>query len=389
MRISMKKITAVTLALSMALSFGGCGSTAELVRKVGEAAARAAKAREEEQMEAAEAVEIAEPAATPEAALGKSKEDEFSKEDEASEEKDEKPAVVMPTPREGVIGLDDIFSGSGSDSDEDIDPDEFYFADDDEGIPYDTYVAQNIEKCKEDLAADNGPVQSEVESDTIQWFNATYAILTESNDGERTLVGGMERDLVNAVFMRYQLYTGWGIESREDADAVIEWLSEEGHRYEYEDLVSAFSEIGMLDVEKEYFDELIEESFGEYGSEAVNRLKTVYDCNKVCGENGILAWDLCRVNQVAAWCYVAGYYTLEESLEIQLQNSKELQEDFASWDEMMESYLYGFQYWYGDSGSSSSGSTAKRRNIYNSLKEMQSGPYSSDFDMELLRSWGT
>jgi len=388
MKRVMRRVTVTALALVMALSVGGCGSTADLAKKLGEAAAKALKEKsEQEQQGDAPDVETAEPTASPEELLVQSQD----KDGAESEPTREPSAVVMPTPREGVTGLDDIFSGSGSSSKDEIDSGiSDYFGDDyaDSSYDYDTFVSENLEKCRQDLEADKGPVQSEVESDTIQWFNATYAVLTESNNDDRTLVGGMERDLVNAVFMRYQLYVGWGIDSREDADEVIEWLSDGGHRDEYEDMLGAFEEIGLMDAEEEYFDEIIEESFGEYGDTVVNRLQTIYDCNEVCGEKGILAWDLCRVNQVAAWCYVAGYYTLEESLEIQLQNSKEMQSQFSSWDEMMESYLYGYQYWNGDPDGSAGSDTAKRRNIYTSLKGLSKGPYSAAYDLELLPSWG-
>jgi len=388
MKIWIKKVIAAALVLSMALSASGCGSTIDLGKKLGEAAAKSAKADEEKEQEAAKADGAAEPEATQKAFLESAKEDETDIENEQPEEAKETLPAPLPTPREGVTGLDDIFSGSGSASSEEMEPDELFPSEDDDYIPYDTYVTQNLEKCKEDLEADKGPVQSDVESDTIQWFNATYAVLTENNDNDRTLVGGMERNLTNAVFMRYQLYTGWGIESREDADEMIEWLSDEGHREEVDEVIDVLSEGGLLDVEKEDFDDFAEENFGQFGSETVNRLKTVYICNKECGENSILAWDLCRINQVAAWCYVAGYYSLEESLEIQLLNSEEIQAAFDSWDDMMKSYLYGFQYWVGDADHAGYSVTSERRNIYSSLKELKNGPYSRDFDMELLRSWG-
>lgn len=388
MKIWIKKVIAAALVLSMALSASGCGSTIDLGKKLGEAAAKSAKEDEEKEQETAKADGAAEPEATQKAFLESAKEDETDIENEQPEEAKETLPAPLPTPREGVTGLDDIFSGSGSASSEEMEPDELFPSGDDDYIPYDTYVTQNLEKCKEDLEADKGPVQSDVESDTIQWFNATYAVLTENNDNDRTLVGGMERNLTNAVFMRYQLYTGWGIESREDADEMIEWLFDEGHREEVDEVIDVLSEGGLLDVEKEDFDDFAEENFGQFGSETVNRLKTVYICNKECGENSILAWDLCRINQVAAWCYVAGYYSLEESLEIQLLNSEEIQAAFDSWDDMMESYLYGFQYWVGDADHAGYSVTSERRNIYSSLKELKNGPYSRDFDMELLRSWG-
>ena len=78
---------------------------------------------------------------------------------------------------------------------------------------------------------------------------------------------------------------------------------------------------------------------------------------------------------------------MDESLEIQYQNALLMQNSFSSWDDMMESYLYGFQYWNGDSGDSTLSDTAKRRNIYNSLKELAGGPYKNEFAKELQRSW--
>lgn len=386
-----RKMLIAALTASMLFTMTGCGAGGRILRDLGRAIEKttAARAGEEPVEESvlptpADAEETPDPKGEDQ----DSADDIFSNSDDPGKEAQEavpgQKGSGERTTREGVTSLDDIFSGE-SNKEEQGDNDSGDF--EDEMLSYDEYITANLEKCKSDLAADKGSVQSEVESDTVQWMNATYALITESNGGDRTLVGGMERNIINALFMRYQLYTGWGIEDRESADEVIEWLRSEGHRQEYMEYVEAFEESGLFLLEEEEFDQAIRDAFGAFGNYTLNYLKTIYECNKVCGENGILAWDLCRLNQVAAWCYVAGYYTLDESLEIQYQNSLLIQNSFSSWDDMMESYLYGFQYWKGDSGNSTFSETTKRRNIYSSLKEISGGPYKNEFARELQRSW--
>lgn len=386
-----RKILIAVLAVFMLFSMTGCGAGGRILRDLGRAFEQRAAAREAEEPVAES---ILPTPADAEETSDKEGEDQDSADDIISSSGDsgKEAQEAVPgqkgngerTTREGVTSLDDIFSGESSNEEQDdYDSGDF----EDEMLSYDEYITANLEKCKSDLAADKGSVQSEVESDTVQWLNATYAIITENNGGDRTLVGGMERNTINALFMRYQLYAGWGIEDRESADEVIEWLRSEGHRQEYTEYIDAFEESGLFSLEEEEFDQTIRDVFGAFGNYTLNGLKTIYECNKVCGKNGILAWDLCRLNQVASWCYVAGYYTLDESLEIQYQNALLMQNSFSSWDDMMESYLYGFQYWNGDSGDSTLSDTAKRRNIYSSLKELAGGPYKNEFARELQRSW--
>lgn len=393
-----RKILIALLTVSVLLSTTGCGAGGKVLRGLGKAIEKSSEQRNQELEDIigedapvlADAEELTDVEETPSPAKETDLTDGIFDEDDLNK----KPPKTAPgennsgerTTREGVTSLDDIFSGEGG-TGESGDSDDFYGDLMDEMLDYDEFISANLEKCKADLEADKGSVQSEVDSDTVQWMNATYAIITESNGGDRTLVGGMKRDLVNAVFMRYQLYSGWDIEDHESADETIEWLRSEGHRQEFMEYVEVFKETGLLFLDEEEFNQTIEDAFGAYGHYTLNYLKAVYECYQSCGETGILAWDLCRLNQVASWCYVAGYYTLDESLEIQYQNCLLMQDSFSSWDEMMESYLYGFQYWKGDSSSSAMSDTAKRRNIYNSLKELTSGPYQNDFGRELQRSW--
>lgn len=392
MDMQRKRLLIAVLTFSMLLSTTGCGMAGRFMRAFGRVLEKRLEAHDAEVADARPENEENQKAEIQETEDQKAKDQEAENLEEMQEKLQEelpkKSPAIREEPREGVIGFDEIFSGGGSSEGNGQEEDGYdLFGEEDDLLSYDEFVAANLEKCKEDLAADKGSVQSQVDSDTVQWMNATYALITENNKGDRTLVGGMERNTINAVFMRYQLYTGWGVEDSESADKTIEWLRSEGHRQGYMEYVAAFEEMGLLFMDEEEFDRTIKTAFGELGSYTLNVLKTIYRCYNTYGEKGILAWDLCRINQVASWCYVAGYYTLDEALEIQYQNSLLLQESFSSWDDMMGSYLYGFQYWKGDSDDSSFSDTAKRRNIYNSLKEIQEGPYSGDFKRELQRSW--
>ncbi|MBQ9989503.1 MAG: DUF1266 domain-containing protein [Lachnospiraceae bacterium] len=48
---------------------------------------------------------------------------------------------------------------------------------------------------------------------------------------------------------------------------------------------------------------------------------------------------------------------------------KQIQENFASWDEYMESYFLGYEYW-------SEESSDERRTAYEELRETPDSPYS-------------
>lgn len=252
--------------------------------------------------------------------------------------------------------------------------------------PYNEFVSDNLEKCKRDLAADRGSVQEDVESDTVQWLNATYALITETNNENRKLVGGLKHEASDAVFMRYQLLDGWGIFDQKSADESIAWLLESGHSAKYAEYKEFLDVAGYLSLDKEQFDEEMNVEAEDFDAEHINRFQTVYECEHN-GNGGILAWDLVRVNQLAGWCYVAGFYTLDESLEIQLECAKLMQENFESWDDMMGNYLLGFQFWSCETPRDVYGETEKRRKIYNSLKNLSNNPYQLDFNMELERTW--
>lgn len=78
--------------------------------------------------------------------------------------------------------------------------------------------------------------------------------------------------------------------------------------------------------------------------------------------------------------YHAGYYTEEEALDKSLEIAQTLQPLFGSWDELVDSYLAGYEYW-------SEESSEERRAIYEELKGEEDNPYAVDYTMTLEKTW--
>ena len=98
------------------------------------------------------------------------------------------------------------------------------------------------------------------------------------------------------------------------------------------------------------------------------------------GEDAASGWDYNRALSQLANFYLAGYYTLEEALDASLLIAETVQASFNSWDDYMESYFIGYEYW-------SEGDSDARREIYEKLQNASDNPYSVDFNIRLEKSW--
>ena len=92
------------------------------------------------------------------------------------------------------------------------------------------------------------------------------------------------------------------------------------------------------------------------------------------------AWDYSRAMSNLGFYYIAGYYTIEETLDKSLETAKIIQTKFTSWDDFVESYLAGYASWSGTDAS-------ERRNIYEQLKTSAFNPFSLDWNMTLEKNW--
>lgn len=221
--------------------------------------------------------------------------------------------------------------------------------------------------------------------DTVLWFNATYAPLTYSNGMDWRLVGGLARTYYNENLTKVLLEQSWDVVDRETAIETIEWLREEGHRETYREYQEELEQLGMLDLDLDTFLEtLVNVEMEGY----LYRYVIVYSLyHDGMDEDAMAAWDLCRINQLCGDFYVCGYMTYEEAMDISLENSLVLQEKYSSWDELVGSYMLGYQFWQSDPCLTDDSPTLERYRYYGELLEMQDGPYSLDWGMELKKEW--
>lgn len=174
-------------------------------------------------------------------------------------------------------------------------------------------------------------------------------------------VGGMYVCSWSKKHMKKLLKSGWGVKSREDLEATISWLFNEGHNSECMQLMQAYKE----DPEKKSIK---------------NKQKKIFE--KLCSEyekQGILAWDLCRVCNVAGWGFLAGYISYKEAIKISVDACKLLQSYYSSWDNMMGSYFCGLAYWNGPSKTSAE----SRANMYYETRNNEDSIYNISWNTDL------
>ncbi len=229
------------------------------------------------------------------------------------------------------------------------------------------------------------PESEEALPDTILWFNATYAPLTYSNGWDWKLVGGMKPTAENIEIDKYVLRQSWGIHDRETAIEKVEQLKEEGHRATCRECMKELEEAGLMDLDERKFRSALLKS--EFADEPYRYLIAYQMYQAGLDADDMAAWDLCRVNQLYAAFYLCGYMTYEEAMDASLENSLILQKMYSSWDEMMDGYLLGYQFWRKDPDTSADSPTKERRRMYEMMLQSEENPYQLDWNTELEKSW--
>lgn len=216
-------------------------------------------------------------------------------------------------------------------------------------------------------------------SDTIRWFNASNAILIDANRWDYQIYGGLESNEANQAAAKYVLENSWGVTDKDSADETLEWLLSEGHRIDFTADMEILESAGIGEIDASDRADFLLENFdlSEEGAEYYARWYGRYE---EYGEDAASGWDYNRALSQLANFYLAGYYTLEEALDASLLIAETVQASFNSWDDYMESYFIGYEYW-------SEGDSDARREIYEKLQNASDNPYSIDFNVRLEKSW--
>ena len=216
-------------------------------------------------------------------------------------------------------------------------------------------------------------------SDTLRWFNASNSILIAVNGWDYNLYGGMEADQASQMAAAQVLDNSWGVTDKAAADETLDWLLSEGHRVEFAGEMEYLAECGMNEVSEEEREAFFLENF-EVTAEQAEIYAGWYGAYTERQEDAASGWDYNRALSQIANFYLAGYYTLEEALDASMDVAEIIQSSFDSWDDYMESYFIGYEYWADES-------SAERRELYEQIKSAGDSPFSVDFNTTLEKDW--
>lgn len=163
-------------------------------------------------------------------------------------------------------------------------------------------------------------------SQTIIWINAIHSILTSTYGGNVRMYGGEPRTDKSKEAWRKSLEYWWGITNRDELFNMIESLVE------------------------------------------------------TRASKNVAAWDYSRAFSLLSMGYIAQYITRDEALDNALRIAKRVQPLYRSWDDFFEGYFKGYERWSGESG-------AKRREIYQNLKDEKNSIFNTPWNLKLKKDW--
>ena len=254
-----------------------------------------------------------------------------------------------------------------------------------------TYIADKL--TDEDIASFNASCSKfqenppEVEdnfcsemTDALRWFNAAYAVLIDLNGRDFNLFGGIPANDDSKTIMQAGLADSWGVEDRASADENIDWILSEGHRVDFAENMKALEDAGVTaDTSTEDLAALLKDEY-DFEDETANSFARAFGVYTEHGADAIAAWDYSRAMYLLSAYYHAGYYTEQEALDKSLEVAQTIQSMYESWDDFMDSYLWGYDYWAEEE-------STERREIYNKLKAQSDSPFRFDFKMNLEKTW--
>lgn len=216
-------------------------------------------------------------------------------------------------------------------------------------------------------------------TDTILWFDAACAVLTDANGWDYTMFGGLPANEDSAAIVQSLLSEWWEVEDKASAEETMDWLTGEGHRVDFADTMVYLEESGIGEVPAEERVDFLLENF-ETDDQGAQSYADWYALYEEKGEDAIAGWDYSRAMSLLGYYYLAGYYTEEEALDASLALAQTIQGTFDSWDSFLESYFIGYEYWAEESSD-------ERREIYADLKAASDNPYRVDWNLALEKTW--
>ncbi|WP_252214730.1 MULTISPECIES: DUF1266 domain-containing protein [unclassified Clostridium] len=204
-------------------------------------------------------------------------------------------------------------------------------------------------------------IYKEMTTPTMKFIGAAGYNTYANADCNGVDIGGMYVCLWAKKHMKKLLKSGWNIKNRDDLESTIAWLFNEGHNEECMELMKIYKENPESNRIKKKQKELFDTLCSEYENQ------------------GILAWDICRICNLAGWGFLSGYISYQEAIKVSVDACKVLQANYTSWDHMMNSYFCGLAFWNGPAQSS----PKSRAQSYNLTKQSKDSIYNIPWDTDL------
>lgn len=217
-------------------------------------------------------------------------------------------------------------------------------------------------------------------SPTFRWMNAAGSILIAANQHTNfcLLAGCQCNNESSRESLKTMLWDYWGIQGHDAAIEKMRSLIDTGMRARYRREMESlsriyqnFTEIQLIEEARKTNPKADEDSY----------LPKMMMAWRRYGENALLGWDVGRCAFNTQCCYLAGYISMQEMLDLCVDAGTKAQDFFQNWEEMMESYLLGGQFWMHEDKSDPTSMTAERWKLYEQLwqgkKPFQGSPYLS------------
>ncbi|MEY8333720.1 DUF1266 domain-containing protein [Lachnospiraceae bacterium 47-T17] len=234
-----------------------------------------------------------------------------------------------------------------------------------------------------DASEDDGDDAAAI-SDTVLWFNGTWAVLGSINEFDYESYPGYEMNQTTKVLQQESLKQSWDVTDTESAQETMAWLMDEGgHRGDYIEEMEYLEECGITDAADGNYKDWMLENFdlGEDDPEGqAQSYADAYTFYTEHSESGIAAWDYSRAMSLCAFYYIAGYYTETEALDKSMEIAEKAQKEFSSWDDFYDSYFAGYEYWAQESSDD-------RRAIYEGIKVDENSPFKLDWNLTFEKTW--
>lgn len=246
------------------------------------------------------------------------------------------------------------------------------------------YVAYNQDADSLLISYDSQKAESDLtfedvkDDPTVRWIIDAYAIYVPFENGEYGELGGHSREDWDQEQVKEYLSDWWGITSRATATRTISQMLKKGTRASYRHAFETYLKKGYLSMDENGYVDII--SISEIPEDEQCRTWVCYDAYGHLDTRGVDAWDYVRIMRITGLCYQCGYISLEECLDQCLPIAQRLQKEYGSFEEIFESYIYGYQFWKNDSDDDRI--YFYRRAAGEAVENIQ-----SEYNTELVKDW--